>query len=543
MPKDLNQIKGDFNPEDIRVYRKLISSITKDGTVLELGCYEGKAICSIAEQIKNKNLNVTVVDPSFEEKEVLSNFEKNTKSFGPDKIKIISGDTIESSIHIEDQSIDLLFLNKNFDSKLLYEDFNTYLPKLKKSGLIVGYNVSQSSVTKALHDLNLLQWIKRDADLWWINKSDLLENNGNVTVEISTKDRYDSLYQTVLCIANQTVTPTNILIFDDSKNKVDLRNILKWQYLFELLNDRHIEIYFLLTNNGQNRNHQIAKELCISQFIWRNDDDIIFGNTVLEELLISMMDKNITAVAPLVVTPGTDFNSHQCSSMLSDLMRKPNSQMVNPNKNFSIGLTPAEHLHCTFLYRRNTTASYDLRLSRVGHREETIFTYRIHDQGGTLMINNNAKVYHLKENNGGIRSQEYNDGMFHDDEKLYGTEVKYLKAMNEIRGKNIFYLDDGIGDHYSFKKIFKDYIKGQSIIFCVFPEVFADLDKELVTIKSLAEGQKYIKENFKFATYDDFAIYKYMMHFNWKSSTNEAYKMLYIPRVERTNKKINQTNE
>jgi predicted O-methyltransferase YrrM len=539
---NINNVEGWFSDDDISVYRSLVDSLNDNSKILELGCFKGKSICSISDIINKKKIKATVIDTfkgteneeahkGFKENEILTSFKKSISDFKIENTSIIIGDTIESSCFIDDESIDLLFIDADHSTKAVYEDFKTYFDKVKDTGIISGHDITWESVRIALDKLNILRWVKTYGNMWWIKKSDILPNNGNVTVTISSKDRYDTLYQTICLIATQTYKPYSILIFDDSTNKIDLRTIVKWQMLFELLESKNIKIEFLLTNNGQNANHQIAKEKCISQYIWRVDDDLIFDSNTLEKLMETVnSDNKISAVSPLITTNGVNISLDHCSGLLDDITVKGNIQWVRPNDFKNKNLIKVEHLHCSFLYKRNVTASYELRLSRVGHREETIFTYRITDQGGTCVINPNIVMYHLKENNGGIRSDEYKIEMFQKDENHFIQELHYLKSLDEIRNSDIYYLNEGIGDHYVFKNFLKNNIKKKSIIFCTFPEVFNDLNKDRFEIKSLAEGINYIKENFKLATHDDFAVYKYIQWFNWKTSLYDAFKQIYLPR-------------
>jgi GT2 family glycosyltransferase len=542
---NINNVEGWFSDDDISVYRTLASSLNNNSKILELGCFKGKSLCSISDIITKKKIKATVIDTfkgteneeahkGFKENEILTSFKKSISDFKIKNTSIIIGDTIESACLIADNSIDLIFIDADHSTKAVYEDFKTYFDKVKDTGIISGHDITWESVRIALDKLNILKWVKTHGNMWWIDKKDILPNNGNVTVTISSKDRYNTLYQTVCLIASQTYKPHSILIFDDSTNKIDLRTITKWQMLFELLESKNIKIEFLLTNNGQNANHQIAKEICISQYIWRVDDDLIFDSNTLEKLMeVVSSDAKISAVSPLITTDGINIPLNHCSGLLEDITAKGNIQWVRQKDFKNKEIIKVEHLHCSFLYKRNVTASFELRLSRVGHREETIFTNRITDQGGLCVIIPNVVMYHLKENTGGIRSDEYKIEMFHKDEKLFIEEIQYLKALDEIRNSNVYYLNEGIGDHYVFKNFLKKNIKKKSIIFCTFPEVFDDLNKEKFKIKSLEEGMIYIKNNFKLSRPEDFSIYKYMQHFNWKTLLYDAVKQIYLPRYKK----------
>ena len=54
---------------------------------------------------------------------------------------------------------------------------------------------------------------------------------------------------------------------------------------------------------------------------------------------------------------------------------------------------------------RSGVCDYNLNLSRVAHREETLFTYELHKKGYGVYAVSNAVSWHLKNPNGGIRAE------------------------------------------------------------------------------------------------------------------------------------------
>ncbi|MEK6878300.1 MAG: glycosyltransferase family A protein, partial [Nanoarchaeota archaeon] len=97
-----------------------------------------------------------------------------------------------------------------------------------------------------------------------------------ITVEVSSKNRYDVLHQALMSIAMQTYRPFKLIIFDDSEDnkRIDLRQINIYNNIFKLFDKRNIlwEVRFS-PQHGQVKNHIEALNLCKTPFLFRMDDD------------------------------------------------------------------------------------------------------------------------------------------------------------------------------------------------------------------------------------------------------------------------------
>jgi glycosyltransferase involved in cell wall biosynthesis len=62
-----------------------------------------------------------------------------------------------------------------------------------------------------------------------------VDHSRNVTCGIPTKNRYDTLALTFQSVALQTVKPDSVIIVDDSDQPTDLRTLLAYQSVFQLL--------------------------------------------------------------------------------------------------------------------------------------------------------------------------------------------------------------------------------------------------------------------------------------------------------------------
>ena len=80
-----------------------------------------------------------------------------------------------------------------------------------------------------------------------------------------------------------------------------------------------------------------------------------------------------------------------------------------------------DHLHCTFLFRRELIV-YPTDFSPVGHREESWATFSIKRKGHKVLVDTGAISWHARCPTGGIR--DGNRWFYEHDEKLF---VKYLE--------------------------------------------------------------------------------------------------------------------
>ena len=96
-------------------------------------------------------------------------------------------------------------------------------------------------------------------------------------------------------------------------------------------------------------------------------DDYDHAIDVLEKYLRLMTD-DVGAVGGTVLTKGYGGEG---SNRMEHIYSAPNIQW-----SVGKGVVEVDHLHSTFLYRANIV-DYNLELSPVAHREETIFTYEL----------------------------------------------------------------------------------------------------------------------------------------------------------------------
>jgi len=321
-----------------------------------------------------------------------------------------------------------------------------------------------------------------------------------VLCSVATRGRYFTTLPLVLNgIINQTRLPDKLVIFDDNDEPQDMRKEMIYQYFFQMLDIKGVQWEWLFADKkGQHHIHQRANTMGYD-WVWRCDDDAIPEPNVLEELYRWIdMWPNLGAVGSHIWTPPYLPNTAGVTGRIDNIDSEPNIQWGKFNVAQEV-----DHLHCSFLYRAGV-ADYNLGLSRVAHREETLFTYQLQQKGYSILVVPNAITWHMKNPEGGIRSETRKE-MYDHDEQIFRNIVGH-------RDHTIVVLNCGLGDHIVFSKVLPD-IKNP-VVFSCYPEV--------VPGRSIADAQAL------FGNLDQFNIYAKMDQWKWKDSLENAYRKLYL---------------
>jgi hypothetical protein len=260
---------------------------------------------------------------------------------------------------------------------------------------------------------------------------------------------------------------------------LDLKGI-EWEWIFA-------------EKKGQHYNHQRANTMGY-KWVWRLDDDTVAEPNALE-ILYSHVNDDVGAIGGAILTP--PFVESVPSTGLIDNIDEPSIQwgIINEKKQ-------VDHLHCSFLYRAGV-ADYCLSLSRIAHREETLFTYELILAGYKNYVVPGAVTWHLKNQSGGIR-----DGvteLFMHDEEIY-------RARMSLKDQTIVVLDCGMGDHIMFKKVLPE-IKNP-VIFTCYPDI--------VPGRSIGEARQMLGD------INQYNVYAKMDQWNWTGSVVDAFRKMYV---------------
>lgn len=288
------------------------------------------------------------------------------------------------------------------------------------------------------------------------------------------------------------------MIFDDNDEPQDMRGEMIYQYFFQMLDIKKVQWEWVFAGKkGQHHIHQMANTMGY-KWVWRCDDDAIPEPNVLGNLLAYAELPNVGAVGGSILTPPNLFDTSKCTGKVEDIDKEPNIQwnLIKQSKE-------VEHLHCSFLYRAGVH-DYNLGLSRVAHREETLFTYGLHQKGYRVLVAPHAVTWHMKNPQGGIRSETRKE-MYEHDEHIFRNIVG-------LSDRTIVVLNSGLGDHIVFASIL-DSIRNPMVFGC-YPEV--------IPCRPIAEAQHL------FGDLDQWNIYKKMCDWNWKGSLQDAFRKMYL---------------
>lgn len=319
-----------------------------------------------------------------------------------------------------------------------------------------------------------------------------------VLCSVATRGRYQTtLPLTLNAIINQTKKVDKLIIFDDNDEPQDMRKELVYSYFFQMLDIKGIQWEWLYAQKkGQHHIHQMANTMGFD-WVWRVDDDAIPEPNVLQTLF-NYTSKKVGAVGGAILTPPLRFESFKPTGKIENIDTEPNIQWSFIHK-----VKEVEHLHCSFLYRAGVH-DYNTGLSRVAHREETLFTYGLYLKGYKILAVPNAVSWHLKNPNGGIRS-ETNQKLYEQDELIFRNTIAY-------KDKKIVVLNCGMGDHIVFSHVMPDITNAE--VFTCYPDI--------VPGRSIAEARAL------FGDIDQWSIYKKMAQWKWTDSLENAYRKMYL---------------
>jgi hypothetical protein len=138
--------EGWFTPGDIAAYAALYEQVPIGSSVAELGVWQGRSLCSVAEVIRRKNLQVHAVDtfagtPSEFDiahdcgGRLRERFEANLARFGiSDHIVIHVGSTEVIAQQMDSARLSLVFIDSDHCYERVCVDIRAWMPIVRPGG-------------------------------------------------------------------------------------------------------------------------------------------------------------------------------------------------------------------------------------------------------------------------------------------------------------------------------------------------------------------------------------------------------------------------
>jgi len=339
-------------------------------------------------------------------------------------------------------------------------------------------------------------------------------NRKTILCSLCTKDRYfTTLPMAISSIALQTRVPDKLIIYDDGEHK-NLNDVSLYTHLFSTLLRKGCFIWLDWASQGRGMhfNDQRANKEGFD-LVWRFDDDEVAEHDTLERLEKYFLDDKegkLGAVGGAVVDPRC--SEGMATGKIEFIYSEPNFQWFHGQNNHKMEL---EHLHGSFLYRAGI-ADFNLDLSPVSHRGETMFTMELRRKGYKLFSDQGIATWHYRET-GGIRSHQTDrQFLFDHDEKIF---MNYLESW----GYRICVLDNGIGDHMIFVgSILPELQKRWKhlIIACCYPECFEGKMRAGDSLISIGDAPNPARLALD--------VYTHINDGTLKGSLQDAFRQLYL---------------
>ena len=237
---------GWFADHDVQTYREFVSNIPDGGKMLEIGNWKGKSICSVADLIIKKHLQVFTID-TFEgtdstelerithkeakEKDLHQIYKQNLERFGlTSYVTPLVGYSNDFPDIFKDKSLDFIFIDGNHAEEQVRQDIENYYPKIKPHGVISGHDIGWPSVLSAVRSKFGEQFKTNKIEIWYFKKPKIYDAftffNELDILDIRLNELKDIIDQTILVECEETHSGNpKPLYFQDNKERYKDFNI------------------------------------------------------------------------------------------------------------------------------------------------------------------------------------------------------------------------------------------------------------------------------------------------------------------------------
>lgn len=163
-PKNYLKIDGWMDFEDL--YDKVFSNLPDNSHIIEIGCWNGRSACYMAELIKDnkKNVKFDCIDIWKLECDYVNSFNgtivdlfcNNLREAGVLKeINVLQISTFEAHKLYSDKSLNFIFIDGDHTYEHVSVEFPIWIEKIKSGGYFCGHDYSKDwpGVIKAVNEL------------------------------------------------------------------------------------------------------------------------------------------------------------------------------------------------------------------------------------------------------------------------------------------------------------------------------------------------------------------------------------------------------
>lgn len=296
--------QGWFHPGDIELYRSLIEKVPNGGTIIELGVWKGRSLCSIADLITKKGLTVYAVDTfkgsKNEEEEhieaetanIESIFKENMKKFGI-SAKIYTMTSNEAAKRITEK-FDLVFIDADHSYEGVLNDLENWIPKCR--GIISGHDWELESVKKAVNKyFPTVNYIHSTNDIdrgtmWWTNINEQKKSiviGKKIDVIIPAYKAQNTIIRTLCSITEQSIKDFITVTIVNDADGIGYSNFVNMFKDFIDIKEITLEI-----NGGPGVARQYGIDNTFSPYFTCIDADDTFGNAFSLEILLRGVEMN-----------------------------------------------------------------------------------------------------------------------------------------------------------------------------------------------------------------------------------------------------------
>lgn len=257
------------------------------------------------------------------------------------------------------------------------------------------------------------------------------------TIQICTKDRHSEVALLLQSLRTQTFKDWDIVILDDGSG-IPLQQSDFFMKIWNRIKLENHRTRFIRRDLSQGvvraRNKVIDSDTFKNPYILRCDDDCILEPDYIEKLF-KVIDAGYdiaTGIVPNIETPQVKREIKHVKPVISKIEIKK-GEIIHTGDDLGFGyveeeILPTHHFRTNALYKSNIKIKYYERLTKVGFREESIWSLEAQNQGYKLGCHTGAIAFHLRTFSGGCRYPDYAECVQIDEQTFKEWVKKNVKA-------------------------------------------------------------------------------------------------------------------